>query len=476
MPYIHFTDEQKQRAAAVDLEQFLPCQGETLISSGREKRLERDHSVTVQGNQWYDHASKEGGGPISFVQKFYHLSYQEAITLLLGNQRIAYAVVAEKKEKPKKEFALPPANRDMRRVYAYLLQRRLLSRDVVSAFAHDGLLYESRELSADGAKEYHNAVFVGRDEHGVPRHAHKRDLHSVGPSFKRNVPGCDPKYSFHHTGSDDRLYVFEAPIDLLSFATLYQKNWRQHSYVSLCGTGEHAMLWVLEQNPNLRKVILCLDHDEAGIEANGRLAEILRKHGYTHVTVLQPSCKDWNEDLKAANGLPAQPAEKHPQLIVAPDICRLICEHSRTAHPDQAKESLPELLRQYKTYLHCGHPGKAMETMEQASAIALAAYDRELRQLGKAVSSQELQERLCRRIRPHRNQCALEKRHRELGVQIRNMLAQNDAPGIRGAAEKQSMAETWLELAADFAAVSVKYEADELKRWQKQRASQAMTM
>ena len=32
--YIHFTEEQKQRAAAVDLEEFLRCRGEKLLSSG----------------------------------------------------------------------------------------------------------------------------------------------------------------------------------------------------------------------------------------------------------------------------------------------------------------------------------------------------------------------------------------------------------------------------------------------------------
>ena len=36
--YIHFTDEQKQRAASVDLEEFLRCRGEKLLASGREKR------------------------------------------------------------------------------------------------------------------------------------------------------------------------------------------------------------------------------------------------------------------------------------------------------------------------------------------------------------------------------------------------------------------------------------------------------
>ena len=37
--YIHFTDEEKERANSVDLEHFLLQQGEKLIPSGREKRL-----------------------------------------------------------------------------------------------------------------------------------------------------------------------------------------------------------------------------------------------------------------------------------------------------------------------------------------------------------------------------------------------------------------------------------------------------
>src|SRR5699024_1404016 len=37
MPYIHFTEEQKQRANSVDLEEFLLRSGERLLPSGREK-------------------------------------------------------------------------------------------------------------------------------------------------------------------------------------------------------------------------------------------------------------------------------------------------------------------------------------------------------------------------------------------------------------------------------------------------------
>ena len=67
--YIEFTPEQKERAATVDLEEFLLRQGEKLIKSGREKRLASDHSVTVRGCEWFDHASNEGGRAVSFIQK-----------------------------------------------------------------------------------------------------------------------------------------------------------------------------------------------------------------------------------------------------------------------------------------------------------------------------------------------------------------------------------------------------------------------
>ena len=52
MPYIHFTQEQKDRAARTDLEVFLWSRGEKLLPSGRDKRLSSDHSVTIRGNHW----------------------------------------------------------------------------------------------------------------------------------------------------------------------------------------------------------------------------------------------------------------------------------------------------------------------------------------------------------------------------------------------------------------------------------------
>ena len=148
--------------------------------------------------------------------------------------------------------------------------------------------------------EYHNAVFVGTDVEGVPRHAHKRSANSYGKAFRLNVEGSDPRYSFHYVGTGRSLYVFEAPIDMLSFITLYPENWQRHSYVACCGTSIQPVLQMLEQAPQLGTILLCLDNDEAGHQASRRMREQLDAH-YS-VERLIPENKDWNDDLTLSGG------------------------------------------------------------------------------------------------------------------------------------------------------------------------------
>ena len=93
--------------------------------------------------------------------------------LLLGKELgKAYPAAQPKLEEQPRPFALPTPHTDMRRVYAYLMKQRHISREVVTHFARAGLLYEDAK--------YHNCVFVGTDEQGAPRHAHKRSTNSQG--------------------------------------------------------------------------------------------------------------------------------------------------------------------------------------------------------------------------------------------------------------------------------------------------------
>ena len=462
--YVPFTEEEKERAASADLEEFLRRRGEQLLPSGREKRLASDHSITVRGSEWYDHAIEHGGGPVSFVRNYYGLTYPEAVTRLLdGEQGTVIDRPAKQEEPEKKEFALPNAHTDMRRVYAYLLQRRLIEREVLSAFARAGLVYESCEKSKDGMKEYHNAVFVGKDEHGIARHAHKRSLYSKGKSYRGNVTGSDPRYSFHWTGTSNQLYVFEAPIDLLAFLSLHPTEWQSHSYVALCGTGEQAMLWMLKQSPTRQEIILCLDHDAAGIEATGRLTDILREQGYSQITTMQSQYKDWDEDLRAQHNLSAQPAEEHPQLLAAESVCARIAMKCAGIQPDKVLQRLPAMFQFYRTCMEGNKLDTAMDCIEEIAAMSLQVVLRECRQLGADLTITQGGQFLKSRILPHQNRSSLKRRTEEISALIQRAVDQSGAPGIRGEAEKRAIAGAWLDLAIACAKVSVKQDADERK-------------
>ncbi len=290
MPYIHFTEEQKRQANRVNLVEFLRFKGEPLTRSGRELRMERNHSVTVHGNEWYDHAAEKGGGPVSFLKEFYGMNYQQAVLTLL-NEDISQlcSQVDTPREKKQKTFALPPANENNRRVFAYLLKHRHLDRDVLTTFIRLGMVYEDQK--------YHNAVFVGRDKDGTARHAHKRSTNSQGRPFRMTAEGSDFRYAFNWPGSSGHLLVFEAPIDMLSFISIYHdSDWARYSYVALCGTSSQPMLGMLERHPQIQTVHLCLDNDQAGQLATKRLAKVVREKGLA-VNALVPVHKDWNEDL-----------------------------------------------------------------------------------------------------------------------------------------------------------------------------------
>ena len=178
--YVRFTEEQKQRANRVDLEDFLSSQGEKLLKSGREKRLASDHSITVRGTRWYDHATEKGGFAIDFVRMFYNRSFPEAVTMLLdGEQGQSYRESKSKEQETTKPFVLPESCGNMHRAFAYLIKTRCLNREIVTAFVREKMLYEDAK--------YHNVVFVGYDAEGVPHHAHKRGTHTTGEGFKGNV-------------------------------------------------------------------------------------------------------------------------------------------------------------------------------------------------------------------------------------------------------------------------------------------------
>ena len=290
--YIHFTDEQKERARKTDLVELLRSQGETLKRSGKEYEW-RDGSrkVTVRGNLWFHQYDRQGGDAIDFVRRFYNKDYPEAMEFLLGNGS-GVLITAPPVVKDAKPFKLPPKNDNMRRVFAYLNITRGIDKDVLYAFVHRNMIYESAK--------HHNAVFVGYDKDDNPRHANKRGCGSQS-SYKGNECGSQSEYSFHWNGRSKYIFLFEAPIDMLSFISMHKENWKTHSYAASCSVSDRVLFQCLKDNPNINYVYLCFDNDAPGQAAAYRISKKLSDMEIQSENLI-PLHKDWNEDRLAAGG------------------------------------------------------------------------------------------------------------------------------------------------------------------------------
>ena len=299
--FIKFSQAEKEQARTTDLAEFLTAQGEEVKKMGSEYVwMDGGQKVTIRGNLWFHQYEQKGGDSIDFVRKYYHKGYGDAVLMLLGGNagteisHSSYTPHKEKPQQPKKPFELPVKNDNMRRLFAYLLFTRGLDKGVVQEFVKQKMLYES--------KNYHNAVFVGYDQSGTAQHAHERGT-ITGKPFKHNIPSSKPEYSFHWNGTSSHLFLFEAPIDMLSFISMHsQQNWQQHSYAAACSISDRVLLECLKNNPQIKNVYLCFDNDEAGQQANKRISDKLNEiHPEINTQILIPFNKDWNEDLLMRN-------------------------------------------------------------------------------------------------------------------------------------------------------------------------------
>lgn len=429
MTYIPFTDAQKQAANQVDLVALLRGRGEPLKREGREYRWQRYPGVVLSGNRWYDHYQREGGYPVKFLQRFFGLDYRDAMAELLGSSATLtpLELFAQENTQPKKQFCLPQANADMQRVYAYLMQQRHIAREVIDLFVAQQALYEDVR---------HNAVFVGLDENGTPRSAHKKGTLS-GISYRRNVAGSDERYGFGYAGNSSRLYVFEAAVDLLSYLTLYPENCWEHCYVALGGVSEHAMLQMLKQNPVLQEVYLCLDHDAAGIEACGRLADILRENGYGKVYRALPELKDWNELLKSQHGLDAIPATEHPKV----EAMRALCRSLSLEQPDtiQPYKKLFRLCEQYQEK-------RDAELLYEAAKAALFCVSDQLWKASKPATVEKIAACVFRGYQPYRDHGNTQAHEKELAECLEKIKREMSPAGVYTAQQRAALAQHFLSL------------------------------
>lgn len=316
-----YTEDQIARANEVNLVRFLSTRGERFKKAGREYRWEKHDSVTICDNKWYRHSQGKGGWPVDFMMEFYDLSFPDAVKELLDGEEAMDGLQTSISEKrtvsyvedgghavadpiPTKEMVLPEADENQNNIMEYLVDQRKLDKDIVSEFIKRGDIYQ--------AKDNQRVVFVGRDSEGNPRYASWRNAGEE--QLRGDVSGSQKEYGFKSVAFWEKdkqrkrlarkLYVFESPIDLLSFITLYPKYWHENHYLSLGGVSAKALKTFLSERSEVEQIILCLDNDKAGHEACAKLFDVIPS--LYAVNQLVPSRKDWNEVLVNRSGDPGE--------------------------------------------------------------------------------------------------------------------------------------------------------------------------
>lgn len=285
-----YTDELINQARNVPITAILDKMGEGYKTEGKWRVwIFNGEPIAIDGNHYYNRYTKKKGDSIQFLLDYFQMEFKTAISYLLNETSFSLNAYSQIETPfPKKDFSLPKKRNNSFCAENYLVYTRHIDKTVVNVFLKKGLIYENEY------NNFHNVVFVGKDPSGRPRHAHVRGTRKT--TYRRDQAGSDKRFSFNWVGTNEVVYLFEAPIDLLSYISLHPDRWQENSYVAACGVSDDAILQFLTDHSKISKVFLCFDNDSSGKTANESIKKTLEDKEYK-VTILVPDHKDWNEDL-----------------------------------------------------------------------------------------------------------------------------------------------------------------------------------
>lgn len=288
-----FTEEQIQRANNIDLIAYANSRGYELkrISNNAYKIPGYGGLfISGDGSKWNWFSRDKGGGAIQFVMEMQDLTWVEAVKELLDIKGVELPVVARSKcQDTKGDMVLPEKNDTYKHVFAYLIKTRCIDASVVSEFVEKKMIYEDR---------YRNCVFVGHDEAGNAKYASRRSTSTLGSDFRADVLNSDKSVPFLREGTSKTVYVFEAPIDLMSYLSILRDREVKdfdHHMIALGGVSDKALEGFLTRYTDTKNIVLCLDNDDAGDTACISFNE--KYHDRYKIMRHTPIGKDFNEDL-----------------------------------------------------------------------------------------------------------------------------------------------------------------------------------
>ena len=295
---MRITDEQKERAAFVNLPQFLMAHGFDLKKVGKEYVWKDHDSLHIKDNgpgergAWFRFSEDKGGDNIGFLREYMGMSFVDAVEALTGEHiDRTYTPSHTYEQKPKtltaRELSLAEAD-NARRVFAYLCKTRGLDYDMVSALVRGGSIAQEEKTG--------NVLFKYYDEQGKVIGAEKVGT-STDHKFKGIATGSAAGHGFEVVrGTGEKAFFFESAIDMLSYMQMHDKELTDCRLVSMMGVKPNIVLdTMLRNNISPDHVFLCSDNDTAGNEFAQRLQE---QYPDMKRVITPDTYKDWNDMLR----------------------------------------------------------------------------------------------------------------------------------------------------------------------------------
>ena len=281
-----------ERARKANLPEYLIRHGYALSRVGQGNyRWPGLGGMIIKDNFWHCFSTDEKGNAIDFLVIILGMDFKKAVFELVGyspDRHVQLPVI-----KTIKKLEIPVRAQDERRVIAYLTQKRRLPLSLVLDQIRAGRLYQ--DLNG-------NCVFPCLDYDNTLTGAILR-----GTSDKRFAglcPGHNHLYGWIIPASNNELStvtVFESPIDALSYLVMKECQ-DSHSHVlAMAGVRVDAIMNYLTQHPDVKKIVLAVDHDDAGdrfCEKTKTASTDMDPGKYSFERQI-PKLKDWNLDLQA---------------------------------------------------------------------------------------------------------------------------------------------------------------------------------
>ena len=228
------------------------------------------------------------------------------------------------------------------------------------------------------------------------------------------------------------------------------------------------MIKMLELYPNLDHVVLCLDHDQAGIEAAEKYSDLLNEMG-VHTERELSENKDWNEDIRANHGLSAIPAEEHLQQRLRDEICSDLAGMILDTKSDCFADTLSVLLVKARFHLHWGRFDEAEECLREMLCLSISAAAKEYQQMNHDRDLAAVRDRMRDGFKTYENRGQLKTR---LDLLESDIMSLRSFERVLTASEKEKLAERYEGIAGHCLKAAILLE----QKQQKQELRQEMKL